>query len=395
MKFHPHDLLLLETFGSLTREQRRPVLEHLEQCTRCRERLRTLHRQRSSALFKRIAGLTKPLRSPGDYDSALDQAMYRFRSRQCALEQERSEAVDLYAKLLEESPEHRKVLVRKTPKFQTWGLLELVLDEGRRAAQKAPTSGEPLVRLALTLADHLEAAYYGQERIDDLRARAWSVLGNTLRLKSELPSAEAAFDIAERYLRRGTGDPLERAEFSELKASLRRTQKRFEDAMALLKRPLATYTEAEDWHRAGRVLVGIGVVHHDAGRPPEGIPLLNQALNLIDGNREPFLLLCTLHNLADDLAKSSRIMAAQAAFMRARPLYATSHERGMQNKGYWLEGRIAQGLGQYPKAEALLLRARDGLSSEGLTQESALAEGELKVLWATMQQKRPRGRSVI
>jgi len=390
MKFHPHDFLLLEAFGSLSREQRRPVIEHLERCARCRERLRALHRQRSGVLFQKIARLTKAPESLGDYDSALDQAFRRFRSRQAALANERSEASSLFAKLLEESPERQEWLVQNNPKFQTWGLLEHTVDEGRRAAQKEPASGEPLVRLALTLADHLDEAYYGRERIDDLRARTWSILGNTLRLRSEFPAAEAAFETAEDHLRRGTGDPLERAGISNLKASLWRDQGRFDDALTLLKRPLAAYNQAEDWHSAGRILVAMGVIHYEAGHPSEDIPLLRQALDLIDGNREPLLLLSILHNLTDDLTRSRRIMEAQAVFTRAHPLYASLQERGIQNKSFWLEGRIASGLGQHTRAEALLLRARDGLISEGLTHASALADSELQTLRATRRKKPKR-----
>jgi tetratricopeptide (TPR) repeat protein len=313
MKFHPHDSLLLEAFGSLPREQRRPILEHLEQCTRCRERLRTLHNQRSGVRAEKIASLTLPIKSHGDYDSALDQALRRFRSRQATLERERSEASDLLARLLEESPGQREVHLQENPRFQTWGLLELILDEGRRATQKAPTSGEPLARLALTLADHLDEAFYGRERIDDLRARAWSVLGNMLRLRSEFSDAEAAFATAERYLRRGTGDPLEQAGILDLRASLWRSQRKFDEAIRLLERAFAIYTESGDRHQGGKILLHTGVVLDCAGRTLDGISVLRQATQFFDPlDRSTQLFFW--HNLANNLSKAGRFMEAQGAF---------------------------------------------------------------------------------
>ena len=394
MKFHPHDLLLLESFGSLPREQRRPGLEHLEQCLRCREKLRALHDQRSSALSKKIASLISPPASPRDYDSALDQALRRFRFRQATLERERSEAADLFARLLEESPRHWEAYL-KNPKFQTWGVLELVLDEGKRATQKAPTSGEPLARLALTLADHLDEAFYGRERIDDLRARAWSVLGNMFRLRSEFPDAEAAFDTAERYLRRGTGDPLERAGLLNLKASLWKSQRNFDEAMRLLERAFAIYADAGDRHQAGKVLLDTDVVHECAGRPLDGISVLRRAAQFLDPLHRPTQLFFW-HNLANALSKAGRFMEAQGAFLKARPLYAGYPgypDRALVPKRFWVEGRLALGRGQFQEAQELLMKAKVGLAAHGLSSwVVAQVEEELRAARVAQDRKRVRRR---
>lgn len=395
MKFHPHDSLLLEAFGSLSREQRRPVIEHLEQCTRCRERLKALHDQRSGALSKKIASLTRPPKSPADYDSALDQALRRFRFRQATLERERSEAADLFARLLEESSERREMHLRENPRFQTWGLLELVLDEGSRATQKAPTSGEPWARLALSLANHLNEAFYGQERIDDLRARAWSVLGNMFRLRFEFPDAEAAFATAERYLRAGTGDPLERAGILNLRASLWKTQLRFDDALRLLERAFAIYAEAGEHHQAGKVLLHTDVVHDCAGRPLDGVSILRRAAQFLDPLHRPTQLIFW-HNLASNLTKAGRLMEAQGAFLKARPLYAGHPgypDRALVPKRFWVEGRLALGRGQFQEAQELLLKAKVGLTAHGLSPGVvAQVEEDLRAVRVAQDRERARRR---
>ena len=43
-------------------------------------------------------------------------------------------------------------------------------------------------------------------------------------------------------------------------------------------------------------------VHRYAGCPEKGIPLLYQAIELIDADQNPRLELCARHNLIDDLA---------------------------------------------------------------------------------------------
>lgn len=395
MKIHPNDTLLLEAFDGLSREQRRPVLEHLERCARCRDRLKELHRWRSSPLSRKIAGLSGTPGSLSEYDSVLDRALKRFRSRQVIYERERSEAVDLLPRLMEESPEHRELRLRNDPRFQTWGFLELLLKEATQTTQKAPESGEDPARLCLVLADHLDGEFYGRERIADLRARAWSVIGNVRRLRSEVPKATEAFSTAERHLHKGTGDPMEWATLSDLKASLLRSQSRFADAMRLLKRVLDVYTKAEDHHSAGKTLLGMDGVHFSAGRPTDGVPLLHQALKLLAPLREPSLLPVVWHNLANDLAKSGKFMEARGAILRAHPLYAQYPgypDRALVSKGLWVEGRIALGLGQFREAEALLLKARDGVASFGLASDATLIEEEMRASRAALDQERSRRR---
>lgn len=62
--------------------------------------------------------------------------------------------------------------------------------------------------LALLVSDHLSPSLYGLERIEDLRARAWAYIGNSLRVRVNLAGAEKAFEKAFAHLRRGTGEVL-------------------------------------------------------------------------------------------------------------------------------------------------------------------------------------------
>ena len=126
----------------------------------------------------------------------------------------------------------------------------------------------------------------------------------------------------------------------------------------------------------------MSMVYHYAGRPEDGIPLLKQALELIDAEQEPRLLLCARHNLIDYLASAGRFLDAQSLYRETRPLYRDFPDAWAQNRRKWVRGKIARGLGQSRLAESLFLAARDGFVGEGLPYDTALVSLELASLYA-------------
>ena len=403
MKIHPHELLLEELLASVPAD-RREMLGHVLRCERCREKaqgmLAMLQLQAAAApplspgKALPAGGAAKVLRWPGrgqsslsvlndlDYGPALERSTVFFRERQAAHERERAEAAGLGAELLAHPPERRPMLARHQPRFHTWGVYQLLVERSRERSFQEPREAESLAQLALELADHLDAGYYGAHRIEDLRARAWGHAGNARRVGGDLAAAGEAFERAFEHLARGTREPLERAILLDLRASLLRAERRFDDAMKLLEEALGVFLEAGDHHRAGRALVGLDNVLHHAGRPEEGIPLLYRALELIDPAQEPRLLLCAWHNLIDDLAEAGRFMEAQKLLRQAEPVYRRSPEPWSQTRRLWVEGKIARGLGQQERAEALLRAARDGFLAQDLPYDLALVSLELAALCA-------------
>jgi tetratricopeptide (TPR) repeat protein len=207
-------------------------------------------------------------------------------------------------------------------------------------------------------------------------------MGNARRVASDNRAANEAFDKALRHLRKGTGDPLERALLLDLKSSLLRDQRRLEEAMHLLMRALRVYRDVGETHRAGRVLIKLSTLHEYAGTPERAIPLLQEAFTLIDADREPRLLLSAQHNLINTLAEAGRFMEAHGLFMQARCVYARFPDAWTQNRRRWLEGKIARGLGQAYEAEAHLTAARQGFLAENATFDTALVSLDLASLYA-------------
>ncbi|MEA2602755.1 MAG: hypothetical protein QOF89_3747 [Acidobacteriota bacterium] len=381
MKVHPHEYLLEELVSALPGEHL-DLLHHLAGCESCRERLAVLRTQRAGPFAARLAGvLPWPVAEP-EYDRALGAVQERLLDHAQTLARERAEAPARLAELMEQTPERRGMLMRNHPRFQTWGLLELLAEQGRERSFEDPEVGEEMARLGLSLADQLDAGLYGAAPLEDLRGRLWACLGNARRLRSDLEGAEEAFASALRHLRQGTGDTLERAVVLDLQASLRRDQRRFADAMRLLVRALRTYRDLGETHRTGRLLVKMSTLHEHAGEPERAIPLLSEALELLDPEREPRALLAAHHNLVTNLAETGRFMEAQRLLIQTRPLYARFDDGWTRHRRSWVEGRIAQGLGQLREAEIHLLSARDGFAAEGVPYDAALASLDLAALYA-------------
>jgi tetratricopeptide (TPR) repeat protein len=353
------------------------VLQHLSGCVRCRSRLvdsPRLHDPVPVVPFR-------PARSVS-YDAAFERSLSFVARRIHLLERERDEAPGLFAELMERTDEQREILLRNSQRFRTWGLLELAVERSLEKSIQDAEHGEELGRLALRIADLLDEARYGADQLADLRARAWAYVGNARRIRSDLQGAEEAFRQALSHLQRGTGDLFEQAILLDLQASLRRSQRRFDIALKLLRKAIALFLEIGDGHRAGRSLVNLSTVLLYAGRAGESIPVLHRALELMAPAREPRLLMIAKHNLIFVLTDLSRFLEAQRIYRETRPLYCRFPDAWTQNRRHWVEGRIARGLGQPEKAETLFLAARDGFLDEGIPYDTALISLEIALLYA-------------
>lgn len=381
MKIHPNHFVLEEFLLSLSREHLE-VVDHLTRCATCRRRFQDMMGHRAGPVARKLAQVLPWPPAPADYGPALEGTEKFLEERERVMLKERAEAPGLFVELTNSSPEHRDLLVQNSPRFQTWGVFELLVERCLETSIRNPSYAEELGLLALQLSEHLDKTFYGEAVIEDLRARAWGYIGNACRVRSDLQGAEEALSSAFVHLNKGTRDPLERAVLLDLEASLRRHQRRFEEAARLLRRAISIFIQHDQRHRAGRSLVNLSTVYHYAGEPEAGIPLLAQAIELIDPEQEPRLLLCARHNLIDYLVSSERYLEAQTHYRDARPLYRSFPDAWTQNRRKWVKGKISRGLGQAEHAESLFLAARQGFIEEGIPFDTALVSLDLALLYA-------------
>jgi tetratricopeptide (TPR) repeat protein len=339
MQIHPSDILLRE----LLEEPRCPsqkVRDHLGECAFCRKRIRDL--------------LKTPRRSTPDNGYFLKQDLSFIAFWQQRLTQERAQAPKLLSVLLEQPEARRELLVRNHPRFQTWGLLELILEQSQEQTFNNPADSEKMANLALLVSDHLSPSLYGLERIEDLRARAWAYIGNSLRVRVNLAEAGQAFEKAFAHLRQGTGETLERGSILRLKGALRKDQHRFTESLHLLQRTVHIFREAGDEHQVGISLVSMSTIYHLQGEPDRAILLVNDALSRLDVRREPRAVVCAHINLIGDFILAGRLMEAQGALAKNRALYQQLPEPWLQSGLHYARGDIYRRFGLYREAKTHL-----------------------------------------
>jgi tetratricopeptide (TPR) repeat protein len=371
VKLHPNDEVLEEFLLSLNRAHRE-VVEHITRCAVCRARLRYLPRQ----------GTREPAAVSGaDYGAVLDRAAERLGALTANLEQERYEAPGLFVELTETPPEKLDLVLRNSARFHTWGLFELLVERSSEVTISDARGAKALGHLALRLAEHLDPGRYREDVIEDLKARAWGYLANARRVCSDLSGAEEALAAAREHLKRGTGDPVEQAILLDLEASLLRDRRQWEKAVHSLDQAIGIFRKVGDQNRAGRSMVNLATVHRHAGDPERAIPHLTQALDLLDSEREPRLLLCARHNLLDYLSDLGRYSESWRLYREARQLYRQFPDAWTQNRRKWVKGKITRGLGHLRLAESLLLAARDGFVAEGVSYDTALISLDIALLY--------------
>jgi tetratricopeptide (TPR) repeat protein len=382
VRIHPHDLLLQE-LPYLCPETREKCLQHLAGCSECRGKLSSWQRYPSSPL----AATTLPFvrgTGPAHADPFREVLLHSVSALENIYRRERAGAPALFAELIQHSIEQRALLVRNSQRFHTWGFCELLLTRSREQNFQDPSSGEDLALLAVEVLDHLDPVLYGSGSLEDLRARAWSYIGNSRRIQADLQGAEEAFTFAFSFLWLGTGEPMEKAMLLDLYASLLTKQRRFSKASSYLSRAVAIFLGLGEAHRAGRSLVKLATIHSLNGEPETAIFLRHRALKLIDATREPRLLLVACQNLIDDLIETGQFMAAQKMLIRAKPLYK-QFAPWLSKTRRWIEGKIARGFGQLERAETLFLEIRSEHLAEGVAgaaYETAFVSLELASLYA-------------
>lgn len=371
MKIHPNDVTLEGLLLSLETEQRRIFL-HVAGCGYCRSKLYYLPRRQPAVV---------PEGEP-DYQAILERVRRLVERREALLGQERDEAPALFVELMRHPFSEQEARLREDVRFQTWGVLELLIERSWELAIPDPAGAEALALLALTLTGHLDPGRYPAELIEDMRARAWAYIANSRRGRSDLRGAEKAFEAAFEHLDSGSGDPVELGVLLDLRASLLRAQRDFQGSIGLLRQAIDRFVAAGDSHRAGRSMINLATVYERAMQPEEAIPLLLEAVEKIDPEREPRLLLCARHNLITNLAEMGRGLEAQRLYRETRPLYRSFAEPWVQNRRKWVRAKIARALGQISHAETLFLLARDGFVAEDIPYEAALVSLELATLYA-------------
>jgi tetratricopeptide (TPR) repeat protein len=354
---------------------------HLYLCPECRELLAEAGPEAREA-YRRLfgeGGMGFPLTA---YTRPVGEAARSMRRIGFEVRAERAGAHQLVSRLLRHAPERRRLLVRQRERYRTYSVADALVEVCRASMSDDPSGAEALAELALWILESLDRARYPEDMVNDLRAQAWAAIANCRRIGCDLVSVSRAFELAEGFLRRGTGDPVDAAGFLDLQVSYLIDLHRFLEADDALRRLLRIYREAGDRHSEGRVLLKQAALRREQGRLDEAIVLLEQAEATVDLSREPRLELSLRRDLALYLAEAGRAEEAQALLPGLRAL---ARERGNRPESLRLlraEGVIYHRLGHLELAVEALDQARVGFLELGFGYDAAFATLDLALAHA-------------
>jgi tetratricopeptide (TPR) repeat protein len=372
------NLVTLERFAEsdLDSEGMIEAGRHLSTCGPCRARLRG-EVNGGAAVLERLARKGWPEEESADYDQIFDRLQGKALERIEEVEEERELAPRLATELsLWPFPEQRR-RVREDARFHSAALIDLLLERCFVLNREEPGQAEETARLALDIADRIGPEDGSHILANDLRARAWAYIGNTRRILADFRAAETAMTKAEALLEEGSGDPLERARVLDLKASLLRSQRRFDLALATIDQVISIYRRIHEDHRQGRALISKAMILGDAGEQEESVRLVSRAMVFIDPEKEPRLALAALNNLLVDLTDLGRFKEARELLPEVQRRLEEVGTRTDRTRVYWHEARLDAEFGRPADAEAKLRRVREEFIAEGAAYSAALSSLDL------------------
>jgi tetratricopeptide (TPR) repeat protein len=278
----------------------------------------------------------------------------------------RRRAEELFARLEGLSEEMRLVLVQKAEEYQTWPLCERVCLASVHAASRDVESAAARARLAQEIAARARGP---EEFRNRLQGYALGHVANVLRVSGELREADATLEQAKRLWSSGSdpGGVLDPGKLLDLEASLRRAQRRLDEALALLDEAAVVGRQPE------RLLIQKGFTLETMGEYERAAATLLQAKPLVDRQGDVRLSYMLRFNLAVSYCHLGRYGEAAELIQQVRELVL---ERGDENEAIrvtWLQGRIAAGQGRVLEARELLGQARRAFELRGSSYDVALA----------------------
>ncbi len=293
---------------------------------------------------------------------------------------DRRRARATWARLKPMSFEERRLAIERVPGFATWALSEWLAARSLDLAPEKPKSALEFAQLALVAADHAPGAPTFR---DHVMAHAWARIGNAHRVAGQLHDGELAFLEARRLWPVGAPSPgnlLSEALLFDLEASLRRDQRQFPQALALLDQALALTPVGPD---RGQVFLKQSSVFEQAGDHEGSIGSLRQALPLLGADCPPRWRLGARLLLALNLDLEGRHEEALAVIPAARQaaLEIGGKAQGDLWRLQWLEARAWAVSGRAEAAIPSLESVFRDFMARGNFHDAALSGLELAALY--------------
>jgi len=293
-----------------------------------------------------------------------------------ALAAARERAPYLWVRLTRHPSSNWQEVVARGDEFKTWAFVEFLSIRSEELCSSEPREAIALAEFAGFVAEHVAGPESLQARSQGFAA---AHLGNAHRVSGKLKAAEEAFARSDELWASGEGAPdlFEESRLLDLKASLRRAQRRLSEALDLLDRALAI---ARNPAARARVLLKKSKTQEESGDWQGAITSLYEAAPDI-GPAEERLLLILHHNLVWLLTNAGRHEEARQYFPKALDLSRCRGGTLDRIRLRWVEARMAAERGETENAVTLFSKVRGEFVRRGMGFDTALISMELAVLY--------------
>lgn len=253
----------------------------------------------------------------------------------------------------------------------------LLLEAARRAIPDDPAESLSLADAALVSCERTSP----REPDPEVRAPALAVRGNAKRALGRIREAEKDLVEARRLLTApGFGDPAFPAELDSYFGSLRKDQRRLEDAAQHLRRAGTLYGLLEEPEKEARVLLKLGAVHFRVREFDAAVEASEQALSLLDDGPEGWLHAYAHYNRAYFLHAAGEPDEAENE-LKTHAVLITGAGDALAFRLRWLRARIAWSRRELVKAATLFEETLGQARARGIPYDSGLLALELALVY--------------
>jgi tetratricopeptide (TPR) repeat protein len=272
---------------------------------------------------------------------------------------DRDLAAQLWLRLEPHNARQRLAMVQEIEEFQSWALCETVAAKSIDMAPSSPAKALELAELALRIAELCP----GDEPLRlTARGYAWFHVANARRVTNDFPDGDAALATAVVFWEAGA--PRDPAFFSEamvlgLEATIRKSQRRFPEAMSRIEKALA----ADRGDLRGKLLLLKAQILGALSEVEASTEVLRAAISHIAEKREPRTALGVRLQLLFNLCLQGRAAEAAIHLPAARALAEQLGQEVDLVQVAFIAAKIFAGTGRTEEAEEVFEQVRHKFAS--------------------------------
>lgn len=256
----------------------------------------------------------------------------------------------------------------------------------RDSTRKDPQLGLDASRVAVEAALLLPAHGTHRAIVWDTRAEAYARQANALRLVERYDEAWSQWAHVEACLEKGTDDLLLAVELAQLKSSLARGQRRFDEAAALLHKASSLAAACGSPLLESNCHLKLGVVHLYQQDYEAAKACLLSGAERLDPQRDEEALMGALHNLALAAAESGAVRHALVIIGANFDRYSRHASPLFQLRLKWTLAKMSRELGDVLAAGAAFDDVRREFLRRDLPYDASLASLDLALVYLELGQ---------